>query len=537
MDSNESFLMVSNYKSLSNWNLVPLRPLTVLLGPNSAGKSAVYEAMQIFRLFRAHEHLSQDEKYGLYGSWIKAKRDGDALPVVGISLPYSITGFIKSFIDFAEKYKVENYSNYGYVKQSKFPILSNLLNKDSKEYKLLNGARYTFVINEIGLDFFSFSCHINNEEVATFSGTRSLKRVEVKRDFFIKVFPSSLYAREFDIDFVYQIDNRDSSEEFALPNLMGSSGGIYPLKLPDKPIEKEYFDTAYALHNLLFSYPLIEFLSVYKFDKTDDVRELSSEWFASGCATNSFSNQFSTNKYCPHELFLSYVKDHISTSRKLNYLEKINYWLTHESFIDTDYELDIQVRYVITSDEMSRGFSIESLRDKIEEELKEVTHSDTVPIDFFARILLLDSTGRELNFNEVGSGFSQMIPILISLSQDKLLMYKQPELHLHPKLQSRIADCFVQVVNEHRGEVIGQVRMVETHSEHFVLRLLRRLRESYRDELWHSSLTLYPKDLALLYLKPTDQGTEIYQIRVDEMGGFVDKWPDGFFDEKDEDLL
>jgi predicted ATPase len=126
---------------------------------------------------------------------------------------------------------------------------------------------------------------------------------------------------------------------------------------------------------------------------------------------------------------------------------------------------------------------------------------------------------------------------LAALSVDHTLIYKQPEVHLHPKLQSKVADCFVEMINRKRDSIFARkIRLIETHSEHFVLRILKRLRDSFADELFHSSLTVYPKDLAILYFQPDVDKSNIFQIRVTESGGFIDKWPDGFFDERDEDL-
>ena len=123
--------------------------------------------------------------------------------------------------------------------------------------------------------------------------------------------------------------------------------------------------------------------------------------------------------------------------------------------------------------------------------------------EFLGRGYLVDSKNRELNFEKVGTGFSQVIPILAALSVDQTLIYKQPEVHLHPKLQSKVADCFVQIMNRKRDSIFSRkIRLIETHSEHFVLRVLKRLRDSFADEIFHSSLTVYPKDLAILYFQP-----------------------------------
>ena len=68
----------------------------------------------------------------------------------------------------------------------------------------------------------------------------------------------------------------------------------------------------------------------------------------------------------------------------------------------------------------------------------------------------------------VGIGTSQVLPVLISVllsEPEELLIFEQPELHLHPYSQSRLADMFVEFCK--RGRKI----IIETHSEYFLLRL------------------------------------------------------------------
>jgi AAA15 family ATPase/GTPase len=539
MGAEDVYLIIGNFKSLAKWNLIPLRALSIFLGPNSAGKSAVYDAIQIFKLLKSHGSLSNKERYALHGVLFKAKRKNEDDPLIGISFPYSFDQKkIKNWIDQAEKYKEDSYANSGYISPVDFPLLSDLRIKESVQSQLLINSRYTFLIETLEMDYFNFRCYMGQKEVATFWGTRTLKTAEINRDLFKKLKPKSIFLKDYlkdpERNFAYNIDNRDSSDEFSTPDLFKCPTNLYPLNLPSEKVAREHFDTAFSFHSLFFNFPLDYFFKNFKFDKTDDVRELSSEWMSPvSRSLNSVPQDFKTSKYCPSGLFVSYVLDLIDDKDKRNYLEKVNYWLTHGSFMDTGYHLKIDVQFLISSNEFMEGFSQKDLKPRIKYYIK--THE--FPIDFFAKLTLIDHQNRSLKFDEVGSGFSQMVPILVSLSQDELLMYKQPEIHLHPKLQSRIADCFVQVINESKSVKRPKIRLVETHSEHFVLRLLRRLRESYQDNLWHSSLTLYPSDIAILYFQPSNHGTQIYQIRVDKSGGFIDKWPDGFFDERDEDLL
>lgn len=79
-------------------------------------------------------------------------------------------------------------------------------------------------------------------------------------------------------------------------------------------------------------------------------------------------------------------------------------------------------------------------------------------------------------FADVGSGIGYVLPVLIVLADiesDGVSIIEQPELHLHPKLQGDLGDLIFQ-----KGLDVSPL-VIETHSEHLILRLLRRVRESY----------------------------------------------------------
>jgi|GEM_PF-2555574 len=83
-DVSEVFLIIANYKSLVGWNLIPLRHLTILLGPNSAGKSTIYEAIMAIR------ELSDGYMDNLEPGY-RSQKDGE-VPCVGFSMPYILEG-------------------------------------------------------------------------------------------------------------------------------------------------------------------------------------------------------------------------------------------------------------------------------------------------------------------------------------------------------------------------------------------------------------------------------------------------------------
>lgn len=87
---------------------------------------------------------------------------------------------------------------------------------------------------------------------------------------------------------------------------------------------------------------------------------------------------------------------------------------------------------------------------------------------FGFNVLIRNIENKQSDIMNVGIGVSQVLPVLIMglLSEEnETLIFEQPELHLHPYSQSRLADFFVELVNKNRKV------MVETHSEYMLLRL------------------------------------------------------------------
>lgn len=152
------------------------------------------------------------------------------------------------------------------------------------------------------------------------------------------------------------------------------------------------------------------------------------------------------------------------------------------------------------------------------------------------RMRLIDSTGNILRVDEVGSGIGYVLPILMglysSLYSSRFAVLEQPELHLHPALQSSLCDVFIDACNK------GTRLVIESHSEHILLRALRRVRETSSGKLVTPSLALNADDVVVLYFDPNLNGeTKVKRLRVADDGDFLDRWPNGFFCERDQDLF
>ncbi len=151
-------------------------------------------------------------------------------------------------------------------------------------------------------------------------------------------------------------------------------------------------------------------------------------------------------------------------------------------------------------------------------------------------LVLIDKrTSTTVSHRDVGIGVSQVLPVLVSAyaSGDKLIAIEQPEIHLHPKLQAELGDVFLESA---LGEA-GNRFLIETHSEHLILRILRRIRETSDGEPLGGKTAVYPEHVAVLYIQPGPDGAEIVHLPITPDGDFEHPWPDGFFDEREEELF
>jgi len=131
-----------------------------------------------------------------------------------------------------------------------------------------------------------------------------------------------------------------------------------------------------------------------------------------------------------------------------------------------------------------------------------------------------------VSHRDVGIGVSQVLPVLVQAyaSKGSLLAMEQPEIHLHPALQAELGDVFIEsALGEQRNRFV-----LETHSEHLILRILRRIREASRQD----SPSITPDDVCVLYVHPRDSGAQVMEMRISPDGQFLDPWPGGFFPER-----
>lgn len=245
-------------------------------------------------------------------------------------------------------------------------------------------------------------------------------------------------------------------------------------------------------------------------------------------------------------------------------LEPINLWLGDTERTTTPYHLEL--RHLLYSETMSRLIK-QKLRSTIGElntdligavsrldmskpntvtnvldslnldSLVELWITDlegTQPADLQDLVLIDKTSGTTLSSRDVGIGISQVLPVLVLAfnSTESLITMEQPEIHLHPSLQADLGDLFIESALKESGNKF----LIETHSEHLLLRILRRIRETSEGKL-EGLPDVTPSDVSLLFVYRGSNGSRVVPIPITRDGRFAKRWPGGFFPERARELF
>jgi predicted ATPase len=135
----------------------------------------------------------------------------------------------------------------------------------------------------------------------------------------------------------------------------------------------------------------------------------------------------------------------------------------------------------------------------------------------------------EVKITDVGFGVSQVLPALVQAfycPPNSTVWMEQPEIHLHPQVQAELADVFISAVQARENGKHRNVQLIiESHSEHFLNRLQRRVAEG----------AIESKDVAVYFCRRSSAGNELEPLRLNVFGE-IENWPENFFGDEMADI-
>ncbi|MDQ2732368.1 MAG: DUF3696 domain-containing protein [Armatimonadota bacterium] len=117
---------------------------------------------------------------------------------------------------------------------------------------------------------------------------------------------------------------------------------------------------------------------------------------------------------------------------------------------------------------------------------------------------------------DVGFGVSQVLPVLALcyyVPEGSTVILEQPEIHLHPRVQAGLADVFIDAMKKRNIQII-----LESHSEHLLVRLQRRIAEEKVGD----------NDVSLYFCERGEFASHLKPLEIDRFGN-IRNWPENFF--------
>ncbi|MFC1585744.1 DUF3696 domain-containing protein [Fibrobacterota bacterium] len=523
-------ISIENFKGISDLITIPIRPITLLFGANSAGKSTVIQAIHYFRELLLNKNVDADRtdlggEFLDLGGFYSMVNSHDLSKEIKIKLEFEVNddslepfeGAIynstKSIDPINEFLSVKTaYVELTVAHDGKHPII--------KFYSVgLNGNLIGTLgwfgdyvgIHELNLSHTLFDnmaeSKINEEDI---EGSNE----EKKNEAFSKYF--STYIEQ---------DGRDITEPVFFENLKSiipPEDELLIIKAQESDDDSTY-GNEYVSHLIsrLFVRPadiLREFLFDLKY--IGPVREIPPRNYApfNSPEMSGWSNGFEAWDLL-HRKGSEFVQ---KCSAALTDIVKLGYSLTFTEYIHL-YKNDLAYK------------NIELLSRNLEDwEENDINNRILTPLKAkqpFLKIVVKDEVKNiDVELPEIGVGVSQAVPVVVAVldNETKFLAIEQPELHLHPAVQCNLADVFIKEANKSSNKIF----LIELHSEHFILRLLKRIRECNVKLPPDNHLIITPDKVAVIHVEKREDDTVIKELSINKDGEFEDEWPGGFFEER-----
>ncbi|KTD91862.1 AAA family ATPase [Pseudoalteromonas sp. H71] len=521
-------IRIQGLKSLKDTGVVELKPLTILLGENSAGKSTF---LRTFPLIKQSLASSTRGSILWFGSYVDFGDYEHALS------KYSTDGKIK----FGFGFDLSSFKNAHHSILRDF-LEKSLLGKYYLNFNLKKDKKGNEKVSELDLDYFQNQCSINFD----------IEKNKIEH-FAVNGHDFSEYFQETEMDAF-------SGRANLLPILRFKKNGLdsriaYRFRAPYVFINESIYQeiskriTPFTrkgtnISDILQQVVRCDVSSTENFYKELINSSNAVTWKKKIVNIKNEENQLS-------ELMSLVIAIHIPTSlfvfnqRFCELFESTNYIAPLRANAERYYRTQN-----LSVDQVDhQGSNLPMFIDNLSETQKK-NFQEWMTNNFGFFLDARSSTGHlslylhykdsdtDYNVTDMGFGFSQILPIITQLwfttyikshqrnrySNEvnfKMLIIEQPELHLHPRIQSKLINVFIRAIELCKKDNIDLKIMIETHSETIVNCIGRAISKNKLSK-GDTSIIVFDK-------KKPDEETAVKISTYDDDGCLLD-WPWGFFD-------
>lgn len=513
-------IRIENLRSIRDSGFVQIKPLTILLGKNSSGKSTFLRSFPLF---------SQSINKSLRGpiSWF----DASSVDFGDYETAKNRYAKENERICFSVKIQQKSYGNIRFIYRYRFPASSYILLTQPFEVRLaLNNDNKGTYISNIQISAASNNINISVDSRNAYvdikiDGLDYSNILKCKWDFTTQhgILPSFIRTLNAEKDFNEEIFQEacDKLSQYCDKRLKKISrianifSSVHTLSKNDLLHAIQHSDIISLTHNT--SHWTVEndkFLEIYYLWVVSGLPILFSmidtelTFFYSSCGYIAPTRAEAARFYRNQELRVSDVDA---------------YGKNLQEFIS----------------------SLSSSQYNSYQEFTKQTLGVTVSVSNVTghQSLQIEGPNGKFNLADVGFGYSQVLPIITKMwhitqihknripinLQERCVVIEQPELHLHPAMQARLADAFIYTIRECAKNKIDIRLIIETHSQAIVNRIGRRVSEAEtggniisRDDI---NIVIFQKDIQ-------DVNSQIITTQYKE-NGQISEWPYGFFDPED----
>lgn len=535
-------IQLKNLRSLKDTGFIQLKPITVLVGKNSVGKSTFLRSFPLIRQSCERQKRAPILWYGKlvdFGDFKTALNRTAAKknePFIGFKFKFEVFGVgnhsrlnfqdIKGSNDYVDlKIDVKN-------KDEKTYISNLMLYIDNKTIKFIFEFKQgdSFLRN-ISVDDVVLFEQDDNNILLNISQNNLLPRIEVN------VFNIEDYFYDYDILMSSDLEKVSLVILYDyLKRILINQYGIIP---------NEYLS---SLKNLV----ILLIKSKKNISNEESVRDYMLTFFIQSKSRLFIDDLYNDNKFVSNVVNIFKLDEYVDLIQEMDYslnsfyssvryLEPLRataqrYYRAQELSID---EIDSRGSNVPMFLDNLSSHQLDQLRKFIKKHFN-ISVNVKKEGGHLALTITNQENGVDTNIADLGVGYSQLLPFLVQFwdlyikarrnerlylgsyrsrsqsSQKKFLLIEQPELHLHPAYQVKTVDMVVDLISSMKSKSLGII--METHSPNIIYRL---------SELIESE-QLNNEDVQILIFDEADGQTNITEATFNNEGDLIN-WPTGFF--------